>query len=129
MNPAFKIDGVAYNVTIPDGGLKRSAKILDGDNAERAKSGRMIRDIIGTYYNYNVQLDTKNLDVSSYDRLFEVLTAPVDSHTVVIPYGQGMLTFEAYVSGADDVIKLIQEERTLWGDLSFSFIAMGPQRT
>lgn len=129
MNPIFKVDGVSYNVTVPEGGLKRQGRVLDGDNAARMLSGRMKRDIIGTYYNYVMQLDTRNLDVAQYDALYQVLSAPVDYHTVILPYGQSTLTFQAYVSNLDDELVLMQEGRNLWGNLSFTFVAMQPERT
>lgn len=129
MKPVFTVDGRSYNVTVPAGGLKRSGKVMDGDKAGRLQTGRMERDIIGTYYNYSLQIDTKNLDVTEYDDLFQALSAPVDYHTVTLPYGQSTLTFEAYVSNVDDVLKLMQDNRNLWGGLSFNFVAMEPQRT
>lgn len=129
MNPIFKVDGVSYNVIVPEGGLKRQGRVLDGDNAARMLSGRMKRDIIGTYYNYVMQLDTRNLDVAQYDALYQVLSAPVDYHTVILPYGQSTLTFQAYVSNLDDELVLMQEGRNLWGNLSFTFVAMQPERT
>lgn len=123
----FKLDGTEYNVIVTS--LQRKASVLDGDNAGRTLSGRMERDIIGTYYNYTMQVDTKGLAVEDYDALYEVLSAPVDFHTVTVPYGQGTLTFEAYVDNVDDELKQMQEGRSLWGGLSFSFIAMAPART
>ena len=129
MAPIFKVDGVAYNVTVPEGGLKRQGRILDGDNAGRMQSGRMQRDVIGTYYNYVMQIDTKSLDVAQYDALYQVLSAPVDYHTVILPYGQSTLTFQAYVSNVDDELMLMQGNRNLWGNLSFTFVAMQPART
>lgn len=128
MTPVFKIDGKSYDVMVPDGGLQRTAAVLDGDNAGRSKSGRMIRDVIGTYYNYTLQIDTSRLNVAQYDALYEVLTSPADSHTIVMPYGQGTLTFEAYVSNVSDSVKLMANGKTLWGDLSVTFTAMGPKR-
>jgi hypothetical protein len=129
MSTLFKIDGVSYNVLVPSGGLKRSAKVLDGDNVGRMQSGRMKRDIIGTYYNYSMQIDTRGLNAAQYDALYQVLTAPVDYHTVVVPYGQSTLTYEAYVSNVDDEVILMQDGRNLWGNLSVDFIAMEPDRT
>lgn len=129
MKTVFKIDGVSYDVMVPDGGLQRTASVLDGDNAGRSKSGRMIRDVIGTYYNYSLQIDTSNLNMAQYDTLYEVLTAPADSHSIVVPYGQGTLTFEAYISNVSDSVKLMTDGKTLWGDLSVTFTAMGPKRT
>lgn len=128
MRPVFKVDGVVYNVTVPQGGLSRSGKVTDDEAAGRAKSGGMKRSIIGTYYNYSMQIDTSDLDVESYDALFEVLTAPVDYHTITVPYGQNTLTFRAYVANVDDELLLMQEGRNLWGNMTFNFIAMQPNR-
>lgn len=124
----FKVDGVEYNVFVPSGGIKRSGKVLDGDKAGRVQTGRMERDIIGTYYNYAMQIDASRLDVASYDALYQVLSAPVDYHNIVVPYGQGTLSFRAYVANVDDELISIDGSRKRWGNLSFNFIAMEPQR-
>ena len=58
---AFTVDNVAYDVFIPENGIKRQGRVLDGDNVGRTKAGDMIRDIIGTYYNYEIQVDAKAL--------------------------------------------------------------------
>ena len=129
MKPVFKVDGVSYNVIVPEGGLKRQGRVLDGESVGRMLSGRMMRDIVGTYYNYAMQIDTRNLDVAQYDALYQVLSAPVDYHTVILPYGQSTLTFQAYVTNLDDELVLIQEGRNLWGNLAFTFVAMQPERT
>lgn len=89
---------------------------------------RTLRDIIGTYYNYSIQIETSRLDVDAYDRLYEVLTAPVNSHILVVPYGQTTLRFNAYVSNAEDSIRTIDNGKNFWGGLSINFIAMEPQR-
>ncbi len=123
------MDGVSYDLILQPGGLKRSASVLDGSNAGRVKSGRMQRDIIGTFYNYSLLLNTSNLTADAYDRLYEVLTAPQDSHIVTFPYGQGDLTFEAYISNAEDVLKYVYPNRNLWGDLAINFVSMEPNRT
>ena len=129
MTTQFKVDGTAYNVLIPRDGLKRSGQILDGDNAGRLQTGRMERDIIGTYYNYTLQIDTKGLSVSDYDALYEVLTAPADYHVVTLPYGQSTITFDAYVSGVEDTLVMAQDTRTTWGGMTVNFVAMSPKRT
>ena len=128
MSP-FTLDGVSYNVFVPEDGIKRSGQVLDGDNAKRSQNGHMIRDIIGTYYNYTIDLDTSQTDVEEYDKLYEVLTAPVDYHTLKVPYGQETLTFKAYVTGAEDTLRSMAGGVNLWHGLSINFIAMKPQRT
>lgn len=128
MSAPFTIDGKSYDVFVPEGGIKRSAQVLDGENAGRAKSGIMIRDIIGTYYNYSIEIDTKNLDVSTYDELYEVLSAPADSHSITVPYGQGSITFLAYVTSAEDTLETMAGEVNQWTGLKINFIAMKPYR-
>lgn len=94
----FTVDGVGYKVKVPSGGLKRSFDVLDGTNAGRMLSGRMTRDIIGTFYNYQLEINRDLASLEEYDRLFQVLSAPAASHTLRFPYGQSTLTFEAYTN-------------------------------
>lgn len=125
MQTVFTIDGKSYNVSVTD--LQRKASVLDGENAGRVMSGLMVRDIIGTYYNYSMTLDTRSLDFADYDALYELLTAPVDCHSITVPYGQGTATFDAYISNADDVLKRMDGSRNLWGDLQINFCGNGSQ--
>ena len=121
------IDGVTY-AHIHLVSIKRSFEVLDGENAGRLMSGEMERDIIGTYYNYSVELDADEATAAEYDALYEVLSSPSDSHTITVPYAQSTLTFNAYVTnGTDELLYVGAANR--WGALSFNFIAMSPQRT
>lgn len=124
----FKIDGRAFRVFVPAGGIQRQGRVLDRDTAGRTTDGNMKRDIIGTYYNYVIQIDAQGLDVHEYDDLYEILSAPINSHTLEVPYGQGTFVFEAYVANVDDNLKLARNGINLWGDLSVTFTAMAPAR-
>lgn len=124
----FTIDGKAYNVFVPADGIRRDGRILDGKNAGRTLSGSMIRDIVGTYYNYSISIDADNTDSAEYDELYNVITAPVDSHLLEVPYGQTTLVFEAYITSAADTLKSMAGGVNRWGDLTISFVAMEPQR-
>ena len=128
MTAPFVLDGVSYNVTVPAGGLKRSFKVLDGKNAGRVLSGDMERDVIGTFYNYELQIVAHGTDLTEYDALYEVLSAPVNFHTVSFPYGQQMLTFRAYVTEGQDSISRIAGGKNYWRGLTVQFIAKSPQK-
>lgn len=121
----FKIDGSSYDVEIVS--LKRKFSVLDGDKAGRAADGSMMRNIIGTYYNYSMQINTERLSRSDYDSLYEILSAPVDSHTVVLPYGRITLTQKMYVTGGEDDLR-IDNNGNIWDNLSIEFVAMTPKR-
>ena len=90
MDSIFTIDGVGYpGVGVES--LTRSALIKDGQNAGELMSGEYERDLVGTYYHYTLVLSGMEPGSTDYDAMYEVLTAPVNSHQVVMPYGQGTL--------------------------------------
>ena len=102
--------------------LKRSFRIPDGQNAGNMLSGDYERDLVGTYYDYDLVITTSDLTDNEYDTLFEVLSAPVNSHVVEMPYGMSSLTFEAMIeSGGDELIPM--DDGTWWGNLSVSIRA------
>ena len=87
----FSVDGQQFNIAVIS--LERSAALRGGDNEGTAISGRKIRDLTGTYYDYKMTLGTRDMGGQDYASLYEILTAPVDSHNVVMPYGQTTPTF------------------------------------
>lgn len=121
------VDGKKYNVLVTS--LTRKFQVLDGENAERTLSGAMIRDIIGTFYNYEITILPAVGKYGDYDALYEVLSAPQDSHSVVLPYGQGTMSFRAYVTAGQDILIRKKPGEAYWTGLSVQFIAMAPQRT
>lgn len=126
----FSIDGQTFNIRIPQDGIKRSASVLDTDETERLQSGGMFRDIIGTYLNYTITIDTSLLDVESYDALYEILISPVKSHTITVPYGQTTVTLEIYVSNVEDTLKRRElngdNTKNFWHGLSVVFTSNDP---
>lgn len=128
MQNIVSIDGRYYNIFIPMGGIQRNFSVVDTDNAGRNMQGKMIRDIVGTYYNYTIAFDTKYLNFKEYDDLFQTLSAPQDSHTIIVPYGQETLTFEAYVTSGGDTLTRAGKDGNRWSGLSINFVAMEPQR-
>lgn len=122
----FKIDGRGFSGVGVES-LKRSFRIPDGTNAGDMLSGDYERDPVGTYYDYDLVITTADLASNEYDDLFEILSAPVNSHIVQMPYGMSSLTFEAMIStGGDELIPM--DNGTWWGSLSVSVRAKKPQR-
>ena len=125
----FSIDGKEYNVTVPAGGIQRSFSVLDTDKSGRSQSGDMIRDIIGTYYNYSIEINTKMLNYDEYDQLYEIISSPTEYHILTVPYGQTTLTFKAYVTSGSDSFNVKEKDGKIrWKGLKLNFIAMSPQR-
>ena len=122
----FVIDGRSFSAVVTQ--LDRSAAIKESSNSGTVKNGRKFRELIGTYYNYDMTIATNSLSRSDYDALYEILTAPQESHTVQFPYGQTEMEFEAYISEVGDSMARRNEKETEWTDLSVSFEAIEPQR-
>lgn len=114
-----------YNIHFTS--IKRSFEVLDGENAGRVMSGEMERDIIGTYYNYSVEVDADEATAWEYDYFWQLISQPKDYHVITVPYGQDTLTFKAYVTQGSDELEYIGNTNR-WGALGFNFIAMAPQR-
>ena len=120
------IDGASFDVGVVY--IKRQARIEDGPNAGNSKRGDWIRDVYGTYYDYILAFDTSaGLSRADYDTLYSILTAPVEFHTLVVPYGQSTLSFAAGITGAEDNV-ILMDDGTVWGNLSITFKAKRPQR-
>ena len=121
----FNIDGVDYNVLVTD--IKRNGKIKASKLSGEVKSGEMFRDIVGTYYGYTFDVATDRLSPTDYDALYEVLTAPVASHTVIMPYGRSTIKLKVYVDSVSDTLVRDADER-LWSGLKVNLIAKKPSR-
>lgn len=125
MDDIFTVDGVGYNVGVIS--IKRTASIRDGPNADNALSGRRWRDVQGTFYDYALELSADGMSRTDYDTMYEALTAPVDSHTVVVPYGQTTLSYTAYIEVVEDEV-LYMDDGTAWGNLTVNFVAVEAKR-
>ena len=124
----FSIDGRYFNVFIPQGGIERNFAIVDTDDAGRVLTGAMERDIVGTFYNYTIKLETNFLSFAEYDELYEILSSPVEYHTIIVPYAQSVLRFKAYVTQGKDILNRMSSKGNHWKQLSVNFIAMEPER-
>lgn len=124
MTAPITIDGDTYEVPVIS--IKRTADFLD-KFAERTVDGKLHRELIGVYFNY--QLKFGQAAMADYSALWEKLTEPEEFHTVVIPDEDGDLTFSAYFSGISDEMVKVSGESRYWKNLTVNFIAREPART
>lgn len=127
MQDLIQLNGRYYNAAITS--LKRTHDITDGDNAGRTKPplAEMIRDIVGTFISYTAVFEVKSSNVAEYDDMVLTLSQPVDFIPVVMPYGQGTLAFDAYISKVED--ELINNNGGIrrWGHCTVTFTPMRAQ--
>lgn len=82
----------------------------------------------GTYYDYDVEFALNRMNVEAYDSLYEILTSPVEYHTVTMPYGQETITFIANAKVASDNLVRNFSVMKRWGGLKVTFEALEPQK-
>ena len=118
------IDGEVFNVPIVS--IKRKYDFLD-KYAERTEDGKLHREIIGGYQNYSIQFGT-GADVAAYAALWLKLTEPVEFHTITIPDGDGVHTFEGYFSGINDEMVRYREPQAFYKNLTVNIVSREPTR-
>lgn len=124
----LNMDGTTYRVRIVYDTLVRSFELLEGVNAGEMLSGRHERDLLGTGYIYQMQVEPDPRYPTDYDAFFEAISAPVDSHTIIMPYGQSTITYEAMVESGQDTYRGIVAGRTNWRGLTVQYRYIEPQR-
>lgn len=123
------VDGVEYRVRVVYESLSRSFSIVEGPNGGTAITARTIRDIIGTKYDYEMRVEPDLRYPEDYDAFYEVISAPVESHMVEMPYGSGVMKFEAMIVSGEDTYRGILVNRNAWQGLRVQFKPILPQRT
>lgn len=126
----IEIDGIIFNAEWQSNSFEQTADILNGDNAGRLQNtGDMFLDPIGTFFNNNGTIvRAKECDDTEWDDLFRTLSNPLGEHTVKVPFDQGNLTTQIYVSQIKR--KLIKQScgRNKWASTyAVTFTAMESQ--
>ena len=122
------MDQIEYHLRVNYETLGRSFHLDDGENADYMLSGLYKRDLLGTYYDYAMEVEPDPQYPGDYDSFFEAITAPVDSHSLTLPYGQSTITFDAMVTSGSDLYRGKVAGFNRWGGLQVQFTAQKPQR-
>lgn len=122
------MDSITYRLRVRFESLGRSFRVEDGDNAGSMLSGYYQRDVIGTYYDYTMEVEPDPRYPEDYDSFFDAVSAPAASHTITVPYGQGTITYTAMVMSGSDVYRGRVAGVERWGGLRVEFTAQSPQK-
>lgn len=122
------VDGVEYRVAIVYPSRLLNFEIVEGNNTGMSLTFREIRDIGGTRYNYTMQVKPLPGAQAEFDAFLDVISAPVDYHRVVMPYGQKTLEFDAMIRSGSAIDHGMFGGVRKWGDLEITFEAIEPQR-
>jgi nucleoid-associated protein YejK len=120
------IDGVTYDVPIIS--LDETCDFLD-KYAERTVDGKLQRELIGCYFNQQIQFGA-DATVAQLTALWEKLTEATEFHTVTVPDEDGVnFTFTAYFSSVKRSLRKYTATKTSWKNLTVHFIAQSPANT
>lgn len=122
------MDGTTYRVRIVYNTLVRSFELREGQNAGEMLSDRYERDLRGTKYSYQMAVEPDPRYPEDYDALYEAITAPVESHSVTVPYGQTTLTYDAMIDSGSDTMGDYLGGVRAWHGLVINFRAKNIQR-
>lgn len=109
--------------------LTESAELVEGINEGKMLSGRHERDLEGTFYSHSLDVDPDPRFPEDYDQLFDDLSAPVPSHIITMPHGQGTITYEAEVSMVQRRSRGVLAGVRRWSGITVSFSSIRPVRT
>ena len=121
----FSIDGVEYRAKCT---VTRGAEIKESDISGLMMDGSYFRDILGTYYSYEIRLEMPLKNKGRYATLIEQLTEPVDGHLFVLPYNNETIQLTGKVVDPEDVYKRLESGYTYWDGLQFSIAPNGPSK-
>ena len=125
MVKSFVIDGKAYNVLVTS--LTRSFEITEAKGKKITQSGGVYRDLVGTYYHYQMTVMAKSEDRDGLDSFWEDISKPVNNHVCEFPYNQETLSQTMYVESGAQSLSCIKDDGNVWDEITIYFYAQKPK--
>lgn len=123
----LQIDGQKFDIRLIR--LDRTANILD-KYARRTIDGGLMRQVIGTYYNYSLEFAYTDL-AEKYNNLWQKLTEPKEFHDIIIVDSIDTIAFTGYIANVKDRIIYADPfngNKRKFEGLSCDLVAKFPQR-
>ena len=113
----IKLNGREFDADVAISAYSRNFNVLDGDNAGRVMTGRMIRDIIGTYVGHKIKVFRRGGNYAGLDEFWAYLV----EHSV------DDISYEAYYTSGTQDIESVSNGVNYWGEIEINFIPMEAQ--
>lgn len=125
----IKINGVLFDVNVAISAYSRNFNVLDGENAGRTLSGRMVRDVIGTYIGHNVTVFRKGNNYQGLDAFWDYLIQHSTDDSVLLEAadGQKTISYQAYYTSGTQDIEKVENGINYWGEVQVNFIPIDAQ--
>lgn len=121
----FSIDELVWSLPCD---ITRTTRIEESSLSGQTVDGHMLRDYIGTYFDFNVKLAPNPNDMEAYYTIYEKLCEPCD-HLFVFPYNSDTLQILAKVENMRDVYVRLSNGAVYWKGIQFDAISNDPTIT
>lgn len=119
------IDSREYVVPIKKLTIKADA--LD-KYAERTVDGDLRRELIGIYYNYEIEFASGYKYPDEYKLLWAKITEAEEFHTIVLWDEDGVHSFTGYFANPQNEMLRIKGGVTYWKSMSVSVVSKSPTK-
>lgn len=125
----IKLNGISFDADVAIASYGRSFNVLDGENAGRVLTGRMVRDVIGAYVGHKLTVFRRGDNYAGLDRFWDYLLAHSVDDSVLLEAadGQSTISYEAYYTSASQELEKVEDGVNYWGDIEVNFIPMQAQ--
>ena len=122
----IKLNGREFDADVAISAYNRNFNVLDGENAGRVMTGRMVRDIIGTYIGNKITVFRRGDNYRGLDDFWDYLVAhSVDDYVALeAADGQSTISYEAYYTSASQDIEKVENGVNYWGEIEINFVPM-----
>ena len=125
----IKLNGVEFDADVAISAYNRNFNVLDGPNAGRVLTGRMIRDVIGTYLGHKITVFRRGDDYAGLDEFWEYLYQHSIDDSVLLEAadGQKTISYQDYYTSASQDIEKVEKGVNFWGEIEVNFIPIDAQ--
>lgn len=127
----IKINGVEFDADVAIGTYNRNFNVLDGSNAGRTMTGRMVRDIIGTYIGHHFTVFRRGDNYKGLDDFWDYLIEHSVDDSVMLEAAddQSTISYEAYYTNGTQDLEKVENGINYWGKIEVNFVPMEAQVT
>lgn len=125
----IKLNGKEFDADVAISSYNRNFNVLDGENSGRVMTGRMVRDIIGTYIGHKIRVFRRGDNYAGLDEFWDYLIEHSVDDSVMLEAadGQTSISYEAYyTTGSQDIDRVVNGVN-YWGEIEINFVPMDAQ--
>ena len=123
---SWSVDGVEWEYPCT---IQRVAEVQASDISGLMLNKTYFNDVIGTYLKYTVSIAVPKGHENDYTTIYELLSAPVNYHTFVLPYNEGDITINGRMQVISDQYVRLPNDKQTWRKTTFEIISNTPSKT